>query len=154
MNTPAAARRYTPVWDRAGIVLSALCLIHCLGAPLAILYLPALGLLLAPAEDGVHAVLATIVPITALLAFVPGYRRHRNPRILYAAGAGVGAIVAAAFLLPEKAGTSAEALITAFGGVLLIAAHLRNHAFCRRCPVCAPATAPGESTTPVERTDR
>jgi len=99
-----------PAWDHAGVVLSALCLIHCLGAPLAILFLPALGLILAPAADGVHTVLATVVPITALLAFVPGYRRHRNARILYAASAGVGAIVAAAFLLPEDAGTAAEAL--------------------------------------------
>lgn len=154
MNTSASARRYTPVWDRAGIVLSALCLIHCLGAPLAILYLPALGLLLVPAEDGVHAVLAMVVPITALLAFVPGYRRHRNPRILYAASAGVSAIVFAAFLLPEDADAAAETLITALGGVLLIAAHLRNHAFCRRCPVCAPATTLGESMTSVERADR
>lgn len=154
MSTPAPTRRYTPVWDHAGVVLSALCLIHCLGAPLTMLFLPALGLTLAPVEYGVHAVLAIVVPITALFAFVPGYRRHRNPRILYAASAGAGAIVAAAFLLPEDAGIAAEALVTAVGGVLLIGAHLRNHAFCRRCPVCAPATAPSESATSVERADR
>jgi hypothetical protein len=154
MTTHASTRRYTPVWDRTGIVLSALCLIHCLGAPLAILFLPAFGLALAPADVAVHAVLATVVPITALLAFVPGYRRHRNSRIVYAASAGVGAIVAAAFLLPEDAGTAAETFMTVLGGVLLIVAHLRNHAFCRRCPVCTPATAPGGPSISVERADR
>jgi hypothetical protein len=139
MNAPTRVARYTAVWDFTGITLSALCLIHCLSLPLIILFLPPLGLTLTTTSEDVHTVLAIIVPITSIFAFVPGYRRHRNARVLYAAACGAGAIVAAAFLLPETINKAAEISATTLGSALLIGAHWRNHAFCRHCPICKPA---------------
>ena len=72
---------HQPIWDRLGILGSALCLIHCAVTPLFIGYLSAAGLGFLGSEI-VHKFLAAPLLVIALLAFWPGYRTHQNRTVI------------------------------------------------------------------------
>ena len=119
-------------WDLAGISASVLCVTHCLVAPFLAVFLPALELF----ERQTHASFALAILSIGLLAFWPGYLRHRRWRIVAAAIAGFG-LISLGVTMPEGLLTErAETLTTLIGGGVLILAHLRNAYFCRSCRHC------------------
>lgn len=104
--------------DAAAIVVSSLCVVHCLALPLMVTALPFVAIV-ADAE-WVHWLLAgfAVAASASILAHAPDARR---PRFLVPAMAGLTLIVGA--LLLDGLGID-ERLPTAIGGVLLAAAHL------------------------------
>ena len=113
----------SPLFDRFGIALSGLCLVHCLALPLALALLPvlassALGTL-AQAE-WFHA--ALLVPVVLVSGGVLGPRalvvRWLGPLLLFALGAMTGAL----FVAVEWQ----EQAMTTGGASLLILAHWLN----------------------------
>ncbi len=132
MNTLSQTMKKKNYWDKAGIGASLLCLLHCLATPFLITALP----ILAATEHQTHSVLAVFMLLIGLLAFLPGYRKHRRKAIPGAGAIGLAAIIAAT-LLPEMEGRETiETLMVVGGGVILIASHLRNSYWCRFCSVC------------------
>lgn len=118
-NTPATALA-PRFWDRLGIGLSLLCLAHCLVVPLVLIGFPAWF-----ASGALHGWLVVLVAPAAALAAWPGYRRHRNRRVLLLLGAGVGLLVGG-LLLHEVGGPAGEAIFTVAGSALLVAGHGLN----------------------------
>jgi hypothetical protein len=128
--------------DRLGIALSVLCLLHCLLTPLLVGLLP-VGVAMGIWHRGFHQVFLVLVPIVALLAFIPGWRRHRDARVWYWASAGMLFLVLGVwgpeFLAHSQGGShgwtelSLELGLTALGGVCLIRAHLLNRALSSCC---------------------
>ena len=122
-------------WDALGMIVSIACVVHCVALPLALGLLPALGLSFL-ANEGVHEVLAVVVVVVALLAFVPGYRVH-HARYVPAVGAiGVALLTGAAFA--PGLSVVIESVVTAFGGAVLVAAHVLNHRALARAHVHTP----------------
>lgn len=113
------------IWDRVGIFGSALCLAHCLAMPLAVGYLSAAGLGFLGTEI-VHKLLAGPLLLIALLAFIPGFRRHGDLRILGAGAAGVALLITAIFVLEPFISHDVETALTITGSVILIGAHTAN----------------------------
>lgn len=120
-------------WDRAGVIGSLVCIAHCVITPFLAAALP----VLAVTEKQTHIGLTVILMLFGLLAFVPGYRRHSKPHISLLAVAAFAMLVIVAFIPEGIASESMETGLTVAGGVLLIAAHLTNVHYCRRCPRCA-----------------
>lgn len=132
--------------DTAGIAASLACAVHCALMPIVIGYLPALGLSWL-AGRGFHQGMTAICFSAAVLAFLPGYRKHGVLWPSLIGLAGVGLLAAEAFGLAGLgccdvcADTStAETSLAAYGawlaplgGGLLIVAHLLNHQFSCRC---------------------
>ncbi|MCB0324962.1 MAG: MerC domain-containing protein [Bdellovibrionales bacterium] len=113
--------------DHLGVCTSALCLVHCLVAPLIVPLLPLTAL--GDHEEWVHVVLAIVVVTAASFAFGRGYRRHGRRYPLQLAGIGSMLILAALFLSHEPLaglGLSTQGIVTSVGGILLILAHLQN----------------------------
>lgn len=111
--------------DRAGIILSGLCVVHCV---LGVLLVGVLGLggeaLLSPAIHRVGLVLALVVGIVSL-GF--GVARHGRVAPLVTGGAGL-ALMAAAIVVGHGL---PEAVLTVLGVSLVAFAHIRNlHAAC------------------------
>lgn len=129
---------YRSVWDRLGIALSALCLVHCIGVPL--LMLIASGSMLAfsagAGEGWFHQWLVWAIAPVALIAVLPGWRRHRKHNVVAGMLCGLALISGAAFAGDELISPQAEMMLTLCGGALLIAAHWINLRLCRSCPVC------------------
>ena len=81
-------------WDTAGMTLSLLCVVHCAAMPVAIVYLPSLGLQWL--SGGMHQWFAVGVTAFCLISFVPGYFRHRRIAVPLLGGLGLLVICAAA----------------------------------------------------------
>ena len=119
-------------WDLAGIGASLLCIVHCVATPLLVVAVPALEIL----ERQTHAAFALSILCIGLLAFVPGYRRHRRWAVVLLGLVGFG-LLSAGVVVPEGAmSEEAEVALTVLGGATLITAHLRNAYFCLLCRAC------------------
>jgi hypothetical protein len=114
--------------DLIGVAFSAICILHCLAAPLALAALPLIGLLGVHGDALVHRAAACAVVVPVLLSIVPGYLVHRRLRIASAAALGVVMVCFAAFVPLHGTAPGAETVLTIGGGALLIWAHLNNRA--------------------------
>lgn len=123
---------YRRFWDRIGVYGSGACIVHCLFLPLMV---PMVPLLSGIAEsEWVHIGLLIALGLSALAAFVPGYRVHRAISVLVIGFVGVALLAGGVVAHEFKAALNAP--LTVVGGVALISAHLLNIKLCRQCPVC------------------
>lgn len=120
------------VWDQLGILGSAICIVHCLATPLVIGYLAGAGLGFV-GEEIFHKILAAPLLLIALLAFLPGYQRHHDRRILASGMAGVGLLLLAVFVVEAFVTHEVATALTVVGSILLIGAHGANWRQ-SRCP--------------------
>jgi hypothetical protein len=114
--------------DRAAIVLSALCLVHCLAIPIALLLGATAGQWLVDTEAQVHWVLlALAVPLSAV-ALWRGYRKHGTPSILYIGWSGLALMFLGVSHLFAQGlfADQFEIGITSVGVTLVLIAHVRN----------------------------
>ena len=112
--------------------MSARCFVHCVLTPV-VLSMFAVSAHYMPSEEKIHRALAVAVAAIGAFAILSGYRKHRRARVLWLMGAGLALIFAGAYwgdLLPSH---GAEVMTTLAGSSLMIAAHLFNHTFCRKC---------------------
>ena len=86
--------------DFLGIAASVLCAIHCAAMPFVVGFLPLLGLSFL-ADPSFHKWMVGVCLVLALLAFVPGWRRHRRLQPTIIGLCGLGLISFAAFAGPE-----------------------------------------------------
>lgn len=94
--------------DRAGLLASLACAVHCAAMPIVIGYLPSLGLSWMAGER-FHQWMAVICAVIAFLAFVPGLRRHRRFAPIAFGMVGIGLLTSAAFFF-EACCASCETL--------------------------------------------
>jgi hypothetical protein len=92
-----------------------------------IVLLPSLNLI--AYHEVFHDGLLVVLPILALLAFVPGYLRHRNHRVFYWAVPGflLIAVAGLGFAEPHR---MMPTVISVTGSFLLVNAHLFNRRLC------------------------
>ncbi|MCC6233032.1 MAG: MerC domain-containing protein [Verrucomicrobiales bacterium] len=130
---PKSARDwYRPGSDVMGVVASGACAAHCVMAAVLPPLFPVTASRL-PSGDGVHGVFAALVVLTSLMAFVPGWLRHGEPRVWGWALAGLGLISYTRWAGPAEVGPIGDALLTTSGGVVLIVAHRLNHSLAYWC---------------------
>lgn len=136
---------YTGYWDKLGIAGSGLCLVHCLALPVMVGALPSLGLAFL-ADEIVHEILALLLIGLAALAFIPGYRRHRDRRVVVLMATGLGLILFATWggAVVDLHGEG-ETVVSVVGSLFLISAHFLNHSFCKSCSVCEAKNAQGRT---------
>lgn len=109
--------------DRAAVLLSGLCLLHCLAVPFAIIFGPLLSQWLVSSETQVHwLLLALALPISAI-ALARGYSRHHSTLTLLLGGMGLTLMFIG---VSHLIGESWEIALTAIGVSSLLVAHIRN----------------------------
>ena len=107
-------------FDRAGVLLSTLCLVHCVAGLVLVTFLGiGGGVLLNPRIHEVGLVLAIV---SGGIGLGMGALRHRRPSVL-AAGCGGLVLMALGLVVPDGPG---EAALTIAGVSLLASAHIRN----------------------------
>lgn len=117
-------------WDGVALGVSIGCLVHCVGMPVLLALMPALGGVIGLPEWLHLAAFSMAVPASAL-AMRTGYRRHGRalPALLGAKGLlllGLGLLSGASF--------ATETGLTVCGSVLLVVAHIRNWQLRNRSP--------------------
>ena len=99
--------------DYAGMTTSALCLLHCLGAPLLLSLFPLLGL---TQEDAAfHRTMAVVVTLPVLAALIPGFVAHRRWLVLAFGGGGLGCFITAMFVIGPRYSEAAETVLAVIG---------------------------------------
>lgn len=114
--------------DRLAIALSALCLVHCLALPLALLGAPVLATWMTGTETTVHWVLLALAVPLSIWAFVRGYRNHGDRFASWIGGIGLTLMFLGVSHLFADA---LEIPLTLVGVLLVTVAHLRNIRNCR-----------------------
>jgi uncharacterized membrane protein YfcA len=119
-------------WDAVGITASAVCVVHCVVTPIALIFLPALSRFL-PGNESFRRWLVLAVFSIGMISFASGYNRHRRKLLLVPLVAGMALIATGAFLISNDV---QETIVTLLGSALVISAHVMNRSFCRRCEAC------------------
>jgi uncharacterized membrane protein len=128
MNDPNSAK--STAWlDGAAVLLSALCLVHCLLLPFIVAGLP----LLAQFYDGhLHAQMLVVVVPLSVVALGIGFRGHRNRHIVASGATGLLILIVGATIAHEYMGIFADRLLTIAGALVLAMAHYQNSILARR----------------------
>jgi hypothetical protein len=133
LNTAIYSRR-TGFVDATGAVVSWLCAVHCICAPLLVSMLPTLGLgFLASAEAEFAFIAAS--GVIAAVSLVPGffgYHRRINTLLLFLTGFSL--LVFGEEIFGESIAGRIAAAVT--GAAFITAAHLINRRLCRKCINC------------------
>jgi len=109
--------------DRIAVVLSGLCLLHCLALPLFIALMPFVAEF---AESHWHTpMLAIALPVSAT-AIVIGYRRHGNRALVATGVIGLILLLVGATVAHNQLGPIADRVFTVSGSLLLAAVHWQN----------------------------
>lgn len=112
--------------DALAVSLSGLCIIHCLALPLALTLFPIFAS--AMVDDSLfHAVMYLGVLPTSCLAFLLGYRHHRDRVLIIVGGTGLAILGVAALFGHAWFGELGERLVTSLGGLVLAWAHFVNY---------------------------
>ena len=128
--------KYKLLWDRLGIAMSVVCLVHCLMLPVVIAALPLVAAQWLEATTFHTAMALALMPI-ALLAVVPGLRVHGRVSVAAAMAAGLSLLSTAAFAGERLLSNEWATGLTVAGGTILVTAHAVNLVLCRTCPACA-----------------
>lgn len=132
--------------DRAAMLLSMICLVHCTVLPLALALLPALGSTFLPRSldnDLFHVLFAFILLGVGGIAFVQGYRRHGLLVPLVAGIFGTTFLFLGAFNPGSLMTEFFEHAVTVFGTIVLLFAHARNRAGLKHRAHAGPCAHPG-----------
>jgi len=100
--------------DGTAVVLSGLCLVHCLALPLIVVGLP----FLSGFSEGHLGI---------------GFRRHHDSRVIVAGAIGMLLLTIGGTIAHSQYGIVADRSLTVLGALTLAAAHFYNSALSRRC---------------------
>ena len=115
-------------WDFLGILVSGLCLAHCLLLPVLLSALPAMAFHHAP--EYFHMGIACIAVPAGVMAFLPGFLRHRKLWVPILGCTGLFLLISAS-VYHEQISSTADRLITTVGGLMAVAAHINNQRLSR-----------------------
>lgn len=120
-------------WDKIGIGLSTLCMIHCLATTFILLLVPAFGAQFLDNSEQFHWLMAIVVLPVALFAFLRGYTHHHRVFTLALGFSGVGLLYTALIFHEVFESSLPHVLVTIAGSALLLTAHVLNWRYCRQC---------------------
>ena len=126
------------IGDVVAILLSNICLIHCLVLPILTVTIPSF-LSIFFEEDAFHLwMLAFVLPVS-WLTLMMGCRRHKQSGIVSIGAVGLVALIWVALFGHDVLAESGEKLLTVIGSSLIAFAHVLNYRACRRLDcACSP----------------
>lgn len=125
-----SALKSTAVLDRAAVMLSGLCLLHCLALPFLLLSLPALSALV---EGHLHAQMLVIAIPVSVVALTFGFRRHGSWYVLAFGVLGMLLLIVGGTFIHSNYGIVADRTFTIAGALVLAVAHYFNSRLVRHC---------------------
>ena len=128
MNQPANNQGHL---DAIAVVLSGVCMLHCLALPLLLTISPILNVTLL-SETVFHVLLLVFILPTSVIALTIGCRSHKDKITLVLGALGLSILTITAFFGHQLVGLTGERILPSFGGLILASAHIQNYRCCRR----------------------
>lgn len=122
--------------DKLGIVLSSVCLLHCLLTPLVFTLLPIISLNALWEDLLFHQLMLWLVIPTSTVALLIGCRKHHDLKILGSGFLGMTMLLLIALVGHELMSPWQEKLATSIAGITLALSHYLNFRACQNHP-CA-----------------
>lgn len=119
-------------WDRIGVLISALCAVHCVVSPFLILIAPFYFYSLE--HPVVHILFAAFVVPVGLVSFIRGYQQHQQFKVLALGLFGLGLILLTAVIPHQALHKMGHTQITLLASASLIVAHILNRRSCECHP--------------------
>ncbi len=120
------------IWDRIGISLSGLCMVHCMLLPAVLIAVP-LWSTAQTLHDWLHPLfLVALLPIS-FMALVATADKPQAKSVRVLLGVGLLVIVLASLFGHQEGGRILETAVTLLGSGMLVAGHWRNGQTCRGC---------------------
>ena len=116
-------------WDRIGIALSGICMVHCLALPVAVAAMPVLTMGLGHSHL-FHALILILVVPTVLLAL---RRAHRQGLVMTLLGIGLLLIIAGLSSGSFWHNFTLETILTVAGSIFLVGGHITNYLTHSKC---------------------
>jgi hypothetical protein len=117
--------------DKFAMILSSLCVVHCLLTPLLLIAIPSLaGVALLTDESFHHLLLYFVVPV-GFVALLVGFMHHRTLWVVCFGLTGL-MVLSSPLVLEmlglghEVLGENGEAVVTVIGSLFVVAAHIAN----------------------------
>lgn len=118
--------------DKVAIGFSAICALHCILLPVALIFLPALSTTFLGSEDFHKALLYFVVPSSAIALFL-GCKMHGKNHVYVYGAVGIGSLLIASFFGHDLFGESGEKLLTLLGAGIISLGHIKNQKLCAEC---------------------
>lgn len=117
--------------DKFAILLSGMCLLHCLVLPIAFTLLPIFSINALVDDELFHQlILWLVIPISTIALFI-GCFKHRNFAITGCGVVGMTILILVAFWGHDVFGEFNEKLATSAGGLILAFSHFLNFRACQ-----------------------
>ena len=116
--------------DTAAVVLSGVCMLHCLALPVALTILPIVNVTLLD-ESTFHLIMMAVILPISIIALTIGCRQHKDKLTLVLGSVGLGILTITAIFGHDLLGLTGERIVTSIGGLILAAAHIQNYRCCR-----------------------
>ena len=118
--------------DKVAIGFSAICALHCILLPVALIFLPALSTTFLGSEDFHKALPYFVVPSSTIALFL-GCKMHGKNHVYVYGAVGIGALLIASFFGHDLFGESGEKLLTLLGAGIISLGHIKNQKLCAEC---------------------
>lgn len=119
--------------DKVGILISSLCLIHCLLLPVLIIAFPTVASFLNLTEDRSHMFMILFLVPAAGFAIYSGYRMHGERSPMKWLFSGVALVVFGTFFVHDFLSHEWEYLFVILGSIALVRGHILNSHHCKKC---------------------
>ncbi|MGB0693903.1 MAG: MerC domain-containing protein [Pseudomonadales bacterium] len=130
MNQPANNQERARL-DTAAVILSGICMLHCLALPVVLTIFPIFNVALLD-EQTFHLVMLIVILPISLVALTIGCTQHKDRLTIVLGTTGLGVLMFTAVFGHEAFGFTGERIITSIGGLILASAHIQNYRCCRR----------------------
>jgi hypothetical protein len=120
-------------FDKIGMYLSAVCLVHCLLLPILLATIPFIAFLSFMKLPVTETIMIIFAITNAILAVTSNFHKHKNyivPAVFIS-----GILLLLLNFIAHKFVQSNEYIIT-LGAGLIGVGHLYNHQCCKTCPTC------------------
>lgn len=117
--------------DTAAVLLSGVCMLHCLALPIILTILPVMNVSILD-ERTFHLVMIVFILPVSVIALSIGCRQHKDKLTIILGTIGLLVLTVTAFYGHTLFGLTGERLVTSVGGLILASAHIQNYRCCRK----------------------
>lgn len=119
--------------DRFGVLVSSLCVVHCILLPLVIIAFPTVTTALNLSEDVTHISLLLFLLPATVFAIYSGFKVHKQKAPLVYLGVGLFFVIVGTLFVHDWLSHQWEPFIVILGSICLVRGHLLNSHHCKKC---------------------